>query len=152
MVEIFGDLRPIQGSDDSRILQLESVAKWFLEWEESVQCSGMNKKDQRAALMTQETRDDTLSVLFGFKELCLNHFHSSPLSIVPGRINSDICENVFCQQRAMCHGANDNPSHDQYTHGLNTIILSQAPISRKSNAFGSCDPLSFPCAKKAKFE
>ena len=141
IIDVFADLRPIKGTDDTRLKELQGVTVWFMAWEDSVSSSTLNKKEQKEALLTRETMDDTMSVLLGFGQLCKDHFAKSIISIVPGRVNSDICENLFCQQRAMCHGANDNPTHSAYTTGLNTIILSQAPISRKSKAFGSADPM-----------
>ena len=151
MVDIFADLRPIKGSDDPRITTLESLHVWFLRWEGGIEKSqDLSKKDKKRAIMTTETRDHTQSVLHGFVAMCRNHFKVSTVSVVPGRVNSDIVENLFCQQRALCHGSNDNPSHELYSNSLNTIILSQAPISRKSNAFGSCEPMKSQPAKKAK--
>ena len=102
----------------------------------------MPLKARRKGKMSQETCDDTQSITQGFVQLCQEHFVSSKMSITPGRVNSDICENMFCQQRAMCHGANDNPTHAMYATGLNTVILSQALISHKANAFGSSTPMS----------
>lgn len=156
LVEFFGDLRPIRCSDDPRLVPLQAAAKWFEDWEAAVMnCDKMKTTaEKKAALMTEETRDDTMSILDGFISMVSNHFRVSSISIIPGRVNSDVVENIFCQQRALVHGANDNPTHQDYLNGLNTIILSQAPISRKSNAFGSCDPAIFhsdiPLQKKPR--
>jgi len=57
-------------------------------------------------------------------------------SIVPNRINSDIIENVFCQQRGLYNGNNTNPTYLNYCRTMNAVILGQATISRKSNAGG----------------
>ena len=136
MVEVFGDMRPMYGVDDARLPLLQKVAEWFLAWEQAVADSDLTKAEKKAALPSQETRDDTISVLYGFQEFVVNHFkQKGAAAIIPGRVNSDVCENFFCQQRSMCHGSNDNPTHWQYQYGINTIIYSQTPISRKSNAF-----------------
>lgn len=153
MVNIFSDMRPVLGPDDPRMGQLEQVATWFMSWEDEVGKSTLSGKEQKAALMSRETRDDTMSLLLGVQELVKNHFTKSCLSLTLGRLNSDIVENFFCQQRAMCHGSNDNPTHFQYSYAINTIILSQAPISKKSNAYtGGQNECSFatPPAKKPK--
>ena len=146
IVDIFTDLRPVKDTSDIRLHDLQEVSTWFQQWEQAVADSSITKKEKVRSLPSRETLDDIQSMAMAFLSLCEEHFHHSTETIIAGRINSDICENMFCQQRAMCHGANDNPNHCQYAHGLNTIILSQAPISRKSNAFGSVDPVSFDCS------
>ena len=41
---------------------------------------------------------------------------------------------IFCQQRALYHGANTNPNYNEYRTGINSIILGQTTTSTKSNA------------------
>ena len=122
-------------TDDTRLKELDNLAKWFQLWESSV-----SQEEKKSALMTKETREDTMSVLKGFGQLCQNHFKVSDLSIVPARVNSDIVENLFCQQRALLNGANDNPTLHTYATGINTIILSRTTVSQKSNSWGSANP------------
>lgn len=54
-------------------------------------------------------------------------------SIIPCRLNSDVVENVFGQQRTLHNGANTNPTHLGYCYSMNSVILGRATISRKSN-------------------
>ena len=54
-------------------------------------------------------------------------------AITPGLINSDIVENIFCQQRATYNGGNTNPTAQQYKTTLNSIILGQDSVSSKGN-------------------
>jgi hypothetical protein len=51
-----------------------------------------------------------------------------------GDANSDIIENVFCQQRELYNGNNTNPTYLNYCRTMNTVILGQTTISRRSNA------------------
>ena len=91
--EIFNDLRPIRGPDDPRISKLHSVLQWFEEWE----TAAVEKK----SFFCYQTVEDVKSMLVGFLNLVQNHFQSTmlPTTIIPGRVNSDLIENWFCQQR-----------------------------------------------------
>lgn len=96
MIDIFSDMTPICGSDDVRLSELRKVAAWFQEWETAINtCSTMSQTEKTAAMLTKETLDDTFSVLLGFTQMCENHFKHSSVPIVPGRMNSDIYENVL---------------------------------------------------------
>jgi hypothetical protein len=46
-------------------------------------------------------------------------------------------ENIFCQQRYLYHGPTTNPTYNSYRTGINSVILEQFVISRRSNAGGS---------------
>lgn len=81
-------------------------------------------------------------MLVGFRqlsEIVVNKFPGS--GIVPARTNSNIIENVFCQQRER-NGQNDNPNYNQYCSTVNGIILGQRTTTKKSNT-GNVDSLSF---------
>jgi len=129
LVEIFNDLRPIRGPDDPRITQLHSVLQWFEEWE----TAAVDKK----SFFSYQTAEDVKSMLVGFLNLVQNHFKSTmlPTSIIPVRINSDLIENWFCQQRTLAHAANTNPTARDYGIAVNALVIMQAPMSTKRNAF-----------------
>lgn len=57
-------------------------------------------------------------------------------SIIPCRLNSDIIENIFCQQRNLHNVANTNPTYLGYCYSINSVILGQETISRKSHTGG----------------
>lgn len=61
-----------------------------------------NAKNKKAELMTAETREDLESSLIGFDQMC-RHVVSRGIVIIPGLINSDPVENLFCQQRGIKH-------------------------------------------------
>ena len=85
--------------------------------------------------MTQETRDDICSMIIGFEELC--HLRISQRRFVrPSFINSDIVENIFCQERTMA-AANTNPDVHLYQSNLTSIILCENIISSHSNCGGA---------------
>lgn len=56
--------------------------------------------------------------------------------IAPSRFNSDLAENIFCQQRGLYNGNSTNPNYYSYRNTMNNIILGQSSKSsaRKSNA------------------
>lgn len=49
-------------------------------------------------------------------------------------MNSDIVENLFCQQRGIRNGLNTNPTLSQYSPANTAIILGQATVSNKANS------------------
>lgn len=76
------------------------------------------------------------SMLLTFKEICRIHLTKYPNGyVVPSRINSDIVENHFCQQRGMLNGCNTHPTYSNYCTTVNSVILGQSLKSRgrKSN-------------------
>lgn len=103
--------------------------------------------------MTMETREDLDFLYLGF--MSLTHIMITELKseLTPARINSDIVENIFCQERSLYHGANTNPNYNEYRTGINSIILGQATTSRKSNAGGvKAEPFALgPPPKKMHF-
>ena len=52
------------------------------------------------------------------------------------RVNSDIVDNMFCQQRTLHNGTNTNPTYLGYCNKVNSVILGQASISRTFNVGG----------------
>jgi hypothetical protein len=93
-------------------------------------------RDTRVFL-TMETREDLDFMYHGIIFLisfCIEELHTE---IVPARLNSDIIENIFCQQRSLYHGPTTNPTYNSYRTGINSVILGQSVISRKSNAGGN---------------
>lgn len=128
IVSIFRDMRPIIHLNDQRLNDLEEVSEWFLKWE--VQ-SGSDKKQ----LMSQQCHEDIQSCIKGFLLLCHTVLKTNTsVYITPGLINSDVIENIFNQQRSTYNGANTNPNALQYRKTINSILVGQNTISRKSNA------------------
>ncbi|XP_070559920.1 uncharacterized protein [Ptychodera flava] len=138
LVKNFRDVRPITSWDDERLKQNEVVLNWFTAWEEDIKKSNLPKKEQEASLMSYQTRDDIASLLMGFKQLCYQKVTQKMGSTVPARLNSDIVENLFCQQRAKFNGSNSNPTYLQYCNTMNSIILGQSTKSQKSNTSDNC--------------
>ncbi|KAJ8302643.1 hypothetical protein KUTeg_019039 [Tegillarca granosa] len=82
------------------------------------------------------TRQDIISSLLGFEELCHYKLKLSHSSIIPRRVNSDVVENIFCQQRTLHNGANTNPTYLGYCRSLNSVVFGETSVSRKSNTGG----------------
>ena len=155
MIDIFRDRRSINCNDDERILKLKEVQLWFLNWENKTdQNESMTKTAKSKCLMSRECMQDIQSTLLGFLEICFyvtqNH-HG--WSVIPAMINSDAIENQFCQHRGKFNGSNTNPTALQYRHNINSVILGQAAVSKKSNAFASmskCENLPFSTIKSVR--
>lgn len=134
MVKIFRDSRAIRHYEDPRLNELREVLKWFRNWEKQIKDKGITNKEKEKCLISFQTREDIVSCLLGFDELCKERFKRSFGSIVPSRINSDAVENIFSQQHGIHNGANTNPDYLTCCRATNAIILGQTSISRKSNA------------------
>lgn len=129
LIANFRDRPPIREVGDIRLIENDKVLNWFCEWESEV-LNNDQVKDKEFFLISH----DTCSLIIGFRELCDHRLKHSSGSIVPSRINSDIIANVFCQQRGLYNGNNTNPTCLNYCRTMNTVILGQTTISRKSNA------------------
>lgn len=133
LVDIFSDMRHIKTLNDQRISCVKECATFFCEWEREVlQNKDIAKKSKYRYLFTEQTLEDIRSSLYGFVSLCELTLAKN-IDIVPGLLNSDIIENLFCQQRGICHGSNTNPTLLQYGPAINAIILSQCSVSKKNN-------------------
>lgn len=142
LVSLFTDSRPIKEMSDSRLKLLSECFNWFKAWEKQ-QISDDDKNKRYKSLMTMETREDLDFMYYGFMslvEMCINEIKTE---VVPSRINSDIIENIFCQQRSLYHGATTNPNYNEYRTGVNSIILGQTTTSKKANA---CQQTAKPLA------
>lgn len=138
LIEIFCDRnRPISAMSDNRLHQITTASQFFLDWEKQVNDSVFLVISKN--YLTKETSEDIQSALLGFISLCQQHV-SSGNTINPGYMNSDIVENLFCQQRGIRNGLNTNPTLSQYGPANTAIILGQATVSNKSN---SCDSASY---------
>jgi len=135
LVQNFRDHRPISDIGDIRLEQNQKVLKWFQDWEKYI-LSNSEVKDKENNMISHQTRADICSLLIGFHELCTEKLKTGSASIVPDRLNSDVIENVFCQQRGLYNGNNTNPTYLNYCRTMNAIILGQETVSKKSNSGG----------------
>ena len=134
LIKIFHDTRPICSMEDERVKDVHECAMFFSDWQaRTLQDSTICQKQKYRHMFTEQTLSDTKSALFGFLQLCQN-ISDLKSSLIPNIINSDIIENLFCQQRGICHGLNSNPTLLQYGPGINSIILGQCTVSKKSNS------------------
>ena len=143
LVSFFTDDRPIKDMGDERLRQLTQAYNWFKSWEKEVIQSDVANKRYKS-LITLETREDLDFMYHGFTSVCKICIDEIGQEVVPSRLNSDIIENVFCQQRSLYHGPTTNPTYNSYRTGTNSVILGEATVSRKSNAGGKrAKPFAF---------
>ncbi|XP_033763366.1 uncharacterized protein LOC117344648 [Pecten maximus] len=129
LIRNFRDPRPITDASDDRLQEIYDSLQWFIKWEKSIK-SDETIKNKEKHLISHQTREDIVSSILGFHEMCLYKFQRSHASVVPSRINSDVIENMFCQQRTLHNGANTNPTYLGYCHSVNSVILGQVSVSR----------------------
>lgn len=133
LVSFFGDPRPVKDMSDVRLNELKESYNWFKAWEEEV-CQSNTSVKRYKSLITMETREDLDFMYFGVMsliKLCIEEIHTE---IVPARLNSDIIENIFCQQRSLYHGPTTNPTYNSYRTGINSVIIGETVVSKKSNS------------------
>ena len=135
VIRNFRDPRPITDAGDERLSELHDVMEWFVKWENQIK-NDTSIKNKEKHLISHQTREDIVSSLLGFEELCKHKLKKSHGSIIPSRVNSDVIENLFCQQRTLHNGANSNPTYLGYCRTVNSVILGEASVSRKSNTGG----------------
>ncbi|XP_062587022.1 uncharacterized protein LOC134248629 [Saccostrea cucullata] len=143
LIKNFRDTRPVTDVSDDRLKENHDAMDWFVQWENSIK-NNKTIKNKEKHLISHQTRQDIISSVLGFEELCLYKLKKSNASIIPSRTNSDVIENVFCQQRTLHNGANTNPTYLGYCNTLNSVILGQASVSRKSNTGGALGGAELP--------
>ena len=145
LVKNFRDFRPISDMKDKRMAENQQVLEWFHSWQDTVLSKGKTAGEKQKMWISWETADDIKSLIIGFEQVCCRRI-SAGRSVSPAGINSDVIENMFCQQRAQHHGANTNPTIAQYKYGVTSTILGQNIVSKKSNASaakGAAQPYCF---------
>ena len=151
IVSTFRDRRPIVDIEDKRLDDIMTALSWFNDWEAHVNSKKKPVPNRDKQLMSVQTREDLNSCIIGFNTLCRNTLRHTRHSIVPARINSDVIENIFCQQRGIINGNNTNPTFYQYVKNINTVIIGQNAVSKDSNAeHRGCEPLCFSSKRPLK--
>lgn len=143
LVETFSDTRPVSSLDDHRLVTNQEVLDYFNNWEADAQThTELRKPEIAKRLLSDKLRFGISSMVIGFHEVCkiaLDRFPGSTIS--PFRTNSDLVENIFCQERGH-NGQNTNPTYAQYGPTINSIILGQTTTTSSSNT-GSVENLCF---------
>ncbi|XP_070540318.1 uncharacterized protein [Ptychodera flava] len=126
LVHLFNDVKnPIRDMSDIRLQDCTNFLTFLDNWYASV---------EPKHFISRKLYFDMQSLLLGFTKMCeykLQQFPGS--SIMPGIVNQDVVENVFCQARSY-NGQNANPSYDKYCKSMNSILIGQKAISKKGNA------------------
>lgn len=133
---------------DTRLAKVSESHEWFQSWEKQIQLrNDLSKNAKQRSLITNEAREDLDSCIIGFTQLVKQHTKNFPgAAIIPSMINTDVVENVFCQQRSVHNGGNTHPNLYQYRYTLNTILFSGGLKKRSGNAATNslaCKPFVF---------
>ena len=140
IVDTFADRRPVSDIGDKRLVQNQEALDYFKNWE--VDNKELDKTKQRKRLLSDKLRSDISSMIIGFYKICKLAFARFPGSTISSfRTNSDLVENVFCQERGH-NGQNSNPTYAQYGPTMNSILLRQSTHTNCSNT-GSVKKLTF---------
>ena len=119
LVTIFRSHSPIMSMEDPRLAELSSVVDYFHSWNLFTEKERKKYKRKKEFFITTESYLDLQSCINGFLALCQEQVATSP--IIPAIINSDVVENIFCQQRAIYNGPNTHPDALQYRY-FNTLL------------------------------
>lgn len=152
IVAVFRDKRPITDVEDVRLDKLEESLSWFQNWEKHVLVQEyVPSAEKEKQLLSSQTREDLQSCIVGFNHLCKTTLKEDRSSIVPARINSDVIENIFCQQRGIINGNNTNPTFYQFVKNINSVIIGQSILSKTCNSgSGSLTPVCFNTKKSTQ--
>ena len=148
LIENFNSHQPYTSIGDRRFEENERALTWLQIWEKEVESiQGMNATERNKLFISKKTMFDISSCIIGFKEFCKFSFNAYPgCNVYAHRLNSNIVENIFCQQRGR-NGQNDNPTYLQYGPTMNSILLGQSTTTKKSNT-GNVECLPFYKASK----
>lgn len=143
LVETFADSRPISSLNDRRLALNNEMLAYLKKWQADADLHiELSKTERKKRLLSEKLLFDMSSMIIGFYEVCKIAFTRFPGStITPSRTNSDLVENIFCQQRGR-NGQNANPTYSQYGPTMNGIILGQTTTTKCSNT-GSVENLAF---------
>ena len=110
IVDTFADKRPISSLDDHRLALNEQVLSYIQDWVQDAEShQELRKADREKRLLSYKLRFDLSSMIIGFRQVCKIAFERFPGSTIsPFRTNSDLVENIFCQERGH-NGQNSNP-------------------------------------------
>ena len=112
LISIFRSNEPVNHIEDPRITKLQEIIIYFTDWHQFC----LQRKDPSPKIdnfLTQQSFADLTSCLQGFIHLCEERVADGK-TVTPRLINTDVVENIFCQQRATYSGANSNPDASQY--------------------------------------
>ena len=132
LLSTFRDRRPMADIEDKRIDDITNAFTWFNEWKAYVNEKDLSTNEKDKQLLSAQTREDLNSCIIGFSALCRNTLKGNRNSIVPARLNRDVIENIFCQQRGTINGNNTNPTFYQYVKNINAVIIGQNAVSQIS--------------------
>ena len=147
IVFVFKSSYPVVSIGDERLQIIDSCVKWLGDWVSENKEMEEQPSVRNKSIISVKTIFDLYSMLLGFKEVCQNVIANGGM-IRPSHFNSDIVENVFCQQRGR-HGQNDNPTYMEYASGINSVLLGQTISTTKGNA-GNSAPLQVCQFKKLR--
>ena len=149
LISIFESSVPFETISDSRINLLNECLQWFFDWEEETKTAPGTAAERKKMTLSDKTLFDIKSMVIGFKQMCIETFKKHPTTLVyPWRINTNLVENIFCQQRGL-HGQNDHPRYADYCNGMNSVLLGCRTTTKKSNT-GKIEELPFYKPAKLK--
>ena len=82
LVPAFNSASPQNDAGDERLSELYDVMEWFDKWEKQIK-NDTSIKNKEKHLISHQTREDIVSSLLGFEELCKHKLKKSHGSIIP---------------------------------------------------------------------
>ena len=114
LIQIFHDRRPFLSLQDERISEMNEILKWFQSWRLEIQELPYSAEQRKNMFISAKCFFDISSMIIGFQKLCKISFSMNPGSgVVAARVNSDLVENIFCQERG-ASGQRNNPTISTY--------------------------------------
>lgn len=101
-------------------------------------------RNKERHLISYQTREDIISSIMEFEEVCMYKLKSCNASITSCRIKSDVNRDHVLSAENITYGTNTNQSYS-----VNSVIFGQTSESRKANV-GSGDGGHLPLNRDAK--
>lgn len=100
-------------------------------------------------LISYQTREDIISSIMEFEEVCMYKLKSCNASITSCRIKSDVNRYHVLSAENITYGTNTNQTYLSYCYSVNSVIFGQTSESRKANV-GDGDGGHLPLNRDAK--
>lgn len=134
LINNFNSHQAYTSMEDARFSENRNALEWIQNWQAMVSSQQHIRATERNKLfISVKTMFDISSTVLGFEAICRRTFQRhTGCCIYAYRMNSNLVENVFYQQRGR-NGQNDNPTYSQYGPTMNSILLGQTSVTKKSN-------------------
>lgn len=93
-------------------------------------------RNKERHLISYQTREDIISSIMEFEEVCMYKLKSCNASITSCCIKSEVNRDHVLSAENITYGTNTNQTYLSYCYSVNSVIFGQTSESRKANVGG----------------